>query len=368
MKKIVENKKSNEHNSSLTIFQIIMAFVMCCIMLYIISVCNHVKTFNQHLNVGEEITICPHDPESFDVFFKPYDLSVIKNKVTINRPQNIKSNNRNDSIYIKASDACEISSIITQDYDTRYGKFRSIIPTKGILKDEIEKKHIPSSIETMEFYVKPLKSEDLQSIRNFFLTEILAFFIAVLALRIKSYIRQKITAKQRKGTLNLRRIHINLMRIGIFITISLMFVIYIISMPATCKIINTLNYNAENDVSIFKPYDISRIYYQYNVFKWRDSSITWKDNKELVEFSQLPEEFQDEPNGFTTWHNLKEGPYNFNFYVDFLESRNVQDIRLFLATTLLIIIISATFMQFCKVYNISWTSFWNYITRNMNKK
>lgn len=196
---------------------------------------------------------------------------------------------------------------------------------------------VPDSPE-ITFYTKLILSENLQSIRTFFLTEIFAFFIAVLGFNLYRFFQCYYRRKHGKSYIFKRTQHLKYLFIYALLSIFVLVFIVIICKSPT-KIINTCDYHEDTNSVFFKPYDISQTYYKMDVAPtaFNGDTIKWS-SKEIVEFSSMQKSSKIKSSKSLVFVNFdKNKPFKNDFYTKNLVSKNLQDIRLFLLTTIFLL-------------------------------
>jgi len=205
----------------------------------------------------------------------------------------------------------------------------------------------------IRFYNKLFLSENLQSIRTFFLTEIFTFFLYILGQKLLKLSMIKYRMKNGRSFIFKSKDYLNISGLYAFLLFSSIIILIVICQSPT-KEINDIKYKEKPSFSILKPYDISQTYYHMNILpeKLTGEPIEWRSN-EMVEFSAMP----ISPNLISSNSIYfsdydKTQPFINVFYTKNLVSKNIQDIRLFFVTTMLLIFFARLFVNI-KFYILS---------------
>ncbi len=198
----------------------------------------------------------------------------------------------------------------------------------------------------ISFYTKLLLSENLQTIRTFFLSEVFTFFIAILGFNLYELFQYHYRRKHGVSYSISKRSHLKLSGIYASLSMVIIVIIVIICISPT-RIITVSNYRETVEPSLFKPYDISLTYYKMAIEpdNLLNDTIVWSSN-EIVEFSSM-----QQPHGVLSSKSLsfthfdKNTSFKNEFYTKNLVSKNLQDIRLFLLTTFLLLFIARWFVH-----------------------
>ena len=198
----------------------------------------------------------------------------------------------------------------------------------------------------ISFYTKLVLSENLQTIRTFFLTECFTFLLAVLGFCFYELFWCIYRRKYGKSFYLSKTGHLKL-----FTGYALLSLVTILTIIVICKSptkeINTCDYHETTKFAWFKPYDISQTYYRINIAadKIIADTIIWSSD-EIVEFSAMQHPAQIISGNSLKFINCDRlAPFKNDFYTKNLESKNVQEIRLFLLTTIFLL-----FMARCYIH------------------
>lgn len=205
--------------------------------------------------------------------------------------------------------------------------------------------------DKLNFYVKNLVAENTQMVRNFFLTEIILFLLAILGREVyklfsdiysdKRYLNQRVfgvkTAKWH-------------MFAYLFLSLVMSGLLYLSNRVPVNNV--SSDYYVQKSSSLFSLYDISCAYQHVQVpaADRKGKDVEWRST-EIVEFV---------PNNVCSFKTeigpksvlLKDVPMNedvdVTFYVRYLQSSNYQEIKLFVLTTLLLFFLERIFFYFRK--------------------
>ncbi len=213
------------------------------------------------------------------------------------------------------------------------------------VKDENTLLVFPDGPE-ISFYTKLLLSENLQSLRTFFLTEIFTFFLAVFGSNSYGLFKCLYRRKHGRSFSFSKRAHLKFAAVYAISSVVLIVLIIIIC-KSPVREINECSYHESGKSSIFSPYDISQTYYRMIIplDKLNRDTIVWSSD-EIVEFSSMlnvPKKKSSKSLIFVKYN--EEKAFTNNFYTKNLVSKNLQDIRLFLLTTILLL-----FMVRCYIH------------------
>lgn len=203
-----------------------------------------------------------------------------------------------------------------------------------------------SNSSEISFYSKLLFSENLQTIRTFFLTEIFTFFIAILCSNSYNLFLCLYRRKHGKGYYFSKRAHLKLS-----VVYSVLSVIAVILIVIICKSpirdVNDCSYHVGKEPSMFAPYDISQTYYRMKIepSNLNCDTIVWSSN-EIVKFSNMQNEPKLKSSKSLTFTQFdKSKTFTNDFYTTNLVSKNLQEIRLFLLTTILLLFMARCFVH-----------------------
>ena len=333
--------------------KVFSSLLICLITMILIIMCNQIPrieidlTDKKYQNT-EVIDISLHNPNSFWTFFVLRDISKAEYFITMPDGRGEKDyffQNRYDGVEFYGEDS-----------------FSEQSSSSFILLNN-SKKHI-------SFYTKFFKSESKQSIRTFLLTEIFTFFLAVLGLRLYSLYQYKYRKKYGHSRMFDKRDHLKfLISYSILSIICLIFIFIICKSPTI--VIDSSHYYRNIKNPVLMPYDISKTYYSYNINTKNlslNDTITW-ESSEFVEFSNIypkPELKTANSVGFIVNSN-DLGSFETNFCTINYESNNIQEIRLFLLTTIFLLLLSRIGAHLIK-YLESMIPRWRNDKKGRNKK
>ncbi len=193
----------------------------------------------------------------------------------------------------------------------------------------------------IEFYVRDVAGENKQYIRNFFITEILGILVALFFFEfyrvLDIYMRYKhkpIYWDNKDPKLGKKTLEY------LLYTIATILVIWRFNVVRTVEVTSS-DYTMNLSSQLYSMYDISCMAFDYHLNKEdiKDGQVKWSSN-EIVEFhTDIPnikscsmKEIAFEPDA--------DGGFHHSFVTENLESSNFQDIRMFIAVTLLAIFFS----------------------------
>ena len=198
----------------------------------------------------------------------------------------------------------------------------------------------------IRFYNKLILSENLQTIRTFFLTEVFTFFLYILGIKLYKFAMCIYRRKYGCKYIFKRNSHLKLSGLYIILSIILTFLLATICQSPTIEI-NDIQYQENHRFSFFKPYDVSQTYYHMNIppGNLTGEPIVWTSN-EIIEFSTnstIPCNISS--NSMKIFEYDKKQTFVNDFITKNLVSKNIQDIRLFLVTTILLVMIARFFIH-----------------------
>lgn len=196
------------------------------------------------------------------------------------------------------------------------------------------------------FYTKLLLSENLQTLRTFFLTEIFTFFIAVSGFNMYGLYQCLHRRRHGRSISFSKRNHLKFAVVYAMLSF-VMIVLIVIICKSPVREINECSYYERGGSSMFSPYDISQTYYRMNIppEKLSCDTIMWISN-EIVEFSTMQKVPKKKTSKSLTFVKFdKNELFTNSFYTKNLVSKNRQDIRLFLLTTFLLLCIARCYIH-----------------------
>lgn len=198
----------------------------------------------------------------------------------------------------------------------------------------------------ISFYTKYFLSENLQSIRSFFLTEICTFFFAIFCLYAYELFQLHYRQKYGRSYNVSRKSHLKISAWYALSSVIVILLIIVICKSPT-RTITSPNYHASSSYNFFMPYDISQTYYHFNISSedLKSDTILWSSD-EIVEFSQIGYgQYVQSRNSVTFTGYKKSEPFITSFYTKNLVSQNIQDIRLFFLSTIWLLIVARCFVH-----------------------
>ena len=204
----------------------------------------------------------------------------------------------------------------------------------------------------IRFYTKNVMSDNIQMIRNFFLTEIILFLLALFGREVYKLVtdifnERRFLHQRVFGISTSKRTMMFYLALSM-ITVS--FIILINRVPHNQVFTENVAQTSLN--SFFSPYDISCAYHHLTIPSSNRSSdtIAWSSN-EIVEF--VPQTFKYftsivGPKSVMFKNVPMDRDFNITFYTRYLQSSNYQEVRLFILTTLLLFFLERSFFYFRK--------------------
>lgn len=206
--------------------------------------------------------------------------------------------------------------------------------------------------DKIRFYTKNVVSDNIQMIRNFFLTEIILFLLALFGREVYKFITD-IFSERRFLHQRVFGRRTSKRAMFFYLALSLVtssFLIFINRVPHN-QVFTEKNPQISKN-SFFSPYDISCAYHHITIPSSTRSTdtIEWSSD-EIVEF--VPQTF----NYYTSIVGPKSVVFknvpldkdvNIAFYTRYLQSSNYQEVRLFILTTLILFFLERYLFYFRK--------------------
>lgn len=314
--------------------------ILCSFLLYLCSQIPKTEIEMESLHKGSRtISLHATDAGRFSSFFKLHDLS--KAEYTIHCP---KANINKDILFISAQDT--LQSIVSNmswsisKIDGGTTPFSKDLVCVLLQKDRIK------------FYVKNFFAENRQMVRNFFLTEVILFLLAMFG---KNAYKLLTDIFNERKWINYRIWGVESSKKTMLFYVTLSFIsivlIFIVNRVPENHI-TTDSYVKERYSSFLSPYDISCAYQNIKIPASNRNSqkIEWEYN-EIVEF--VPNEFSTlnsevGPKSVSFYDVPVNKDFEIKFFTRFLQSGNYQEIRLFVLTTLLLFFLERSWFYFRK--------------------
>lgn len=321
---------------------ILLLFI--CLCSYFLVLCSQIPCVEKIVEGSDEKSILVElkikDPSLMTNIFMPHDLS--KTEYTLNFPS--YSKDRFQPLWI------------TETYDSLFNG-GSLFTTNFSEFDNGESQSFTEVVvvaphsDQLHFYTQNIIADNTQMIRNFFLTEIILFLLALFGKEVYKLLCDVFAAKayshQRIFGVKTAKGHFAFYLLLFFVTGVLLYTINIV----TDNTVTTNNFIQKSN-SLFALHDIScsNHHLQLHINSEDDKTVKWK-SEEIVEFT---------PKSFTplackigpkslTFSNIPIGQdIDVRFFTRNLQSSNYQEIRLFVLTTLLLFFMERSFFYFRK--------------------
>ena len=200
----------------------------------------------------------------------------------------------------------------------------------------------------VHFFTKNVSGENMQFVRNFFLTEILCFLFVFILSELYSIWR---TRQHLCGKRHYIKRHRPYVELSLYGTLVIACVIVILRLN-TIKIVNvdTEHYTMDLSGELFSMYDISCRAFHYDLSKENihNGEVVWSST-EIVDFPPMTPEPKATFNR-AVFQTDKDGGFRHDFITENLASKNYQDMRIFIVSTLLALFF-ARFINSCWNYN-----------------
>lgn len=196
----------------------------------------------------------------------------------------------------------------------------------------------------VHFFTKNLSGENMQFIRNFFLTEILCFLFAFILSEFYGIWKAHKHLRGKRHYLKHHRPLVEMVIYG-FLIIACIIVILRFNTIKTVDV-RTDHYTMNLSGELFSMYDISCRAFRYNLSKEdiHNGEIVWSST-EIVDFPPMSPEPKATLNQ-AVFQADKDGGFHHEFITENLVSKNYQDMRIFIVSTLLTLFF-ARFINAC---------------------
>lgn len=265
---------------------------------------------------GNRIEMKGYNDNFASGYFTPYDLS--KTIYTIN-----------------FTDKPIVNDYVFMSFPNEPVEFFGLCNSRPFGNDGIFLDKWSNEKSDVSFYTKNMNGESKQFIRNFFLTEFICFLVGLLLIEIKNvwtlccrnwnmpqfYISMRMHAK-------------SVFLLCLLFTLLFGFLILRINFIKT-EHVDTAEYVMDSKKDVFSLYDMSIRQFKYNLSQEQviNGKIQWSSS-EIVEFPIFsPQEFKSSMNS-VVFNADPDGGFKRSFIVQYLESTNYQNIRIFILTTL----------------------------------
>lgn len=321
---------------------VFLFFISLCS--YFLVLCSQIPHIEKTVEKSDELPIKVElkikDPSLMTNLFTPHDLS--KTEYTLNCPPISKDS----TLFLWISETYDSLHNGGSLFTTNYSEFdngKSLSFTSKVI--------VASHSDRLHFYTQNIIADNIQMIRNFFLTEIILFLLALFAKEVYKLL----------SDIFFSRTHSHQRIFGVK-TAKAHFAFYLLLSLITGVLLYTINIVPENTIStnnyiqktnsLFALHDIScaNHHLQVHINSKEDKTVKWQ-SEEIVEF--IPNSFAHlsykiGPNSLT-FSNIAIGQdLDVRFYTRNLQSSNYQEIRLFVLTTLLLFFLERSFYYFRK--------------------
>lgn len=265
-------------------------------------------------------------------YFTPYDLS--KTIYTIN-----------------FTDKPIVNDFVFVSFLNEPVEFYGLDNTKQFGNDGIFLDKWSNDKSNVSFFTKNINGENKQFIRIFFLTEIICFLIGLLLIEIKNVWTLCCRNWNMPQYYISMRMHVkSVFLLCLFFTLLFGFLILRINFIKT-EYVETAEYAMDSKKEVFSLYDISIRQFIYNLSPDQviNGKVQWSST-EIVDFSMLsPQEFKSNMNS-VVFSADPDGGFKRSFIVQYLESTNYQNIRIFILTTLFALFFSQLLVAGQKIF------------------
>lgn len=206
--------------------------------------------------------------------------------------------------------------------------------------------------DKIHFYTNNVVAENTQMIRNFFLTELILFLLALLGKEAYKMLSDIFSDKTyfRERVFGVKSAQMHMMT---YLALSLLsgILLYCINIVPE-NMVTTNNYEQKSGGSWLALHDISCAYQHLLIpaSSCNDGKVNWESG-EIVKF--VPETFKPidceigpKSISFTKFEKGKD--VDIKFYTRYLQSSNYQDVRLFVLTTFLLFFLERSFFYLRK--------------------
>lgn len=308
---------------------------------FVLALTSQVPVIEKDVSSSEkEVELKVPNPYLKTSFFELYDLS--KTEFILNNPTYEQGNDRflwitiaYDSLYSAGSSIATTFSKFEGGYFADFSGFGPV----NLVSNKIS------------FYTKNLVAENTQMVRNFFLTEIILFLLAMLGREVyklfsdiysdKRYLNQRVFGVKTAKWHMFAYLFLSLMMSGL---------LYLSNRVPLNNV--SSDYYVQKSSSLFSLYDISCAYQHIQIpaADRKGNDVEWR-SAEIVEFvpnNVCPSKTEIGPKSVLLKDVPMDEDVDVTFYVRYLQSSNYQEIRLFVLTTLLLFFLERSFFYFRK--------------------
>ncbi len=200
----------------------------------------------------------------------------------------------------------------------------------------------------VHFFTKNVSGENIQFIRNFFLTEILCFLFAFILAELYSIWR---TRQHLYGKRHYIKCRWPFAKIAIYGTLVVACVIVILRFNTIKTVdVHTDRYKMDLSDELFSMYDISCRAFHYGLSKEdiHSGEIVWS-SAEIIDFPPMTPEPKATLNQ-AVFQVDKDGGFHHDFITENLVSENYQDMRIFIVSTLLALFSARFINVICRYF------------------
>lgn len=314
----------------------ILFLVLCSHLLYLCTQIPLIEKDIKKKNEGQvSVNLQAQNPYKMTNFFSFRDL--VTTEYILNYPYNpekMQSVSITESFPTSVSAACTVTT--------------SFSPIEGGNKHEMSSMVVvaPHS-NKLHFYTNNIVAENTQMVRNFFLTELILFLLALLGKEVYKLLSDIYNDKNhfRQRVFGVKSAQKHMMTYLVLALLSGSF-LYCINIVPENKV-NTNNYEQKSGGSLLALHDISCAYQHLQIpaASCNDEKVNWKSG-EIVEFvpkTLTPIDCEIGPKSISFTKIEKGKDVDIKFYTRYLQSANYQDVWSFILTTLLLFFLERSF-------------------------
>ena len=315
------------------ITRIIIILVVLFVLITILQKQSHIPVVEQNIDCKDKVEVVDidiFDTYSKDIYFKMFDITKTKYMYHVegfHRWENMIAFNH-------TTDNIDFSPVENVDL-VNYGTHDMMLMPKE---------------DKVYFYTRNVLAENIQTIRMFFLTELIIFFLTLLGHQLIKFII--LVTKKETG---IRQLYKNSKWLKYCLSIYLFGIILSLFVLYRINVIPVFNINEQhayqNKTSLFDMHDISCSCYRIIPNNSEKLDYVFKSNQILAFVPLVGKPISTGPSQIT--YNIKRNE-EVSFYTENLESKNIQDIRIFFVTTLLLGFIGRWLFYLKKLKNYKW--------------
>ncbi len=279
------------------------------------------------------INIDIYDPYSNNIFFKMYDITKTK------------------YVYHISNDVQRFRHLLTFNHTKENIDFSPVIDVDLSIFGSHDMS-IYSKANNISFYTQQVMAENIQTTRLFFLTELILFFMTLFAHQLIKLVL--LVSSGKTGKIHLYNNSKWLKRCTLAYFLGVLFFTIVLYRINIMPIVEVESSNTQVKKSSWVyPYDISRSYYRIKPSREDNTTYTFISDQ-IVAFTPM----YGKPSliGPTTISYNMDNSQNedITFYVENLESQNIQDIRIFIVTTILLGLLGRWLFYMKKLIKYKW--------------